>query len=278
MRIRSVAAASLSTALLLGVVVPASAQDDPYEVLTNAVTTTATATSFHLLAEANGTVNLGEAMGNVPFAIDGTKAEGDISINPVAVSLTFEVPIQGLSISGGAIIPGDGNAYVKLALPMGSVDDLWHVMPIGDIQVPSALSSPAPSAGTAADLKAELDEAGVTLTNEGDASCAAGTCTRLHAEIPASALEDNVGALGAVLPEASPGASAAAAAPIPVDILIDQASGRLDSVSATFSDAAAGTNVTLTVTITNYDAPVTVTAPPADQTTDAPLLGGAFGS
>ncbi|MEZ4597337.1 MAG: hypothetical protein R3C32_11260 [Chloroflexota bacterium] len=140
MRIRSVAAASLSTALLLGVVVPASAQDDPYEVLTNAVTTTATATSFHLLAEANGTVNLGEAMGNVPFAIDGTKAEGDISINPVAVSLTFEVPIQGLSISGGAIIPGDGNALAS------SWPCRWAPSTTCGMSCPSATSRcPAPS-------------------------------------------------------------------------------------------------------------------------------------
>src|SRR5262245_37899687 len=133
MRIRSVAAASLSTALLLGAAVPASAQDDPYQLLTEAVTSTATATSFHVLVEANGTLNLGEAMGNLPLTLDGTKAEGDVSINPPAVSLTFDVPMQGLAISGGVIVPGDGNAYVKLALPIGSVDDLWHVIPIGEL-------------------------------------------------------------------------------------------------------------------------------------------------
>jgi len=279
MRIRSVAAASLSTALLVGAVVPASAQDDPYQVLTNAVTATATATSFHLLAEANGTLNLGESMGNVPFPIDGTKAEGDVSINPPALSITFEVPIQGLSISGGAIVPGDGNAYVKLALPMGSIDDLWHVMAIGPLNVSSVLASPQPGEDMAAKLKASLDQAGAVLTNEGDASCTAGTCTKLHLEVPASALSsvESVSGLGEMLPGDSPAPSAAAAAPIPVDILVDNASGRLDSVAVTYADAASGTNVTLTVTLSNYDAPVTVTAPPADQTTDAPLLGGMLG-
>jgi hypothetical protein len=280
MRIRSVAAASLSTALLLGAVVPASAQDDPYQLLTNAVTTTATVTSFHLLAEANGTLNMGESMGNVPFPIDGTKAEGDVSINPPAVSLTFDVPLQGLAISGGLIVPGDGNAYVKLALPMGSIDDMWHIIPIGAIDIPSTLASPAPAGDMAADLKAELDAAGVTITNDGDVSCAAGTCTKLHLEVPASALESNmgpIGDLGGMLPGASAAPSAAAAAPIPVDILVDNASGRLDSIAVTYADAANGSNVTLTITLSNYDVPVTVAAPPADQTTDAPLLGGAFG-
>jgi hypothetical protein len=279
MRIRSVAAASLSTALLLGTVVPASAQDDPYQILTEAVTATAAATSFHLLAEASGTVNMGESMGNVPFTIDGTRAEGDVSIDPPAVSLTFEVPLQGLAVSGGVIVPNDGNAYVKLALPIGSMDDLWHIIPIGPLTLPSALASPAPSAATAAELKSELDAAGVTLTNEGDTSCSAGTCTKLHAEIPASALADNmpIGGLSGMLPDASPAPSAAAAAPIPVDILVDSASGRLDSIVVAFADEASGTNLGLNVTISNYDVPVTVTAPPADQTTTDPLLGGAFG-
>ncbi|MFN8518826.1 MAG: hypothetical protein U0667_05415, partial [Chloroflexota bacterium] len=256
MRIRSVAAASLSTALLLGAVVPASAQDDPYQVLTNAVTATATATSFHLLAEANGTLNLGESMGNVPFPIDGTKAEGDVSINPPALSITFEVPIQGLPISGGAIVPGDGNAYVKLALPMGSIDDLWHVMAIGPLNVSSVLASPQPGEDMAAKLKTSLDQAGAVLTNEGDASCTAGTCTKLHLEVPASAFDDTVGDLGGMLGEGSPAPSAAAAAPIPVDILVDNASGRLDSVAVTYADAANGTNISLTVTLSNYDAPI----------------------
>lgn len=280
MRIRSVAVASLSGALLIGTMVPASAQDDPYQVLTNAVTATAAATSVHLLAEANGTLNLGESMGNTPLPIDGTKAEGDISITPLAVSLTFDVPLQGLAISGGLLVPGDGNAYVKLALPIGSMDDLWHVMPIGDLDVPSAISSPAPAADMAAQLKAELDKAGVTITDQGDVSCVAGTCTKLHLEIPASALGSDmgpIGDLGELLPTESAAPSVAPAAPIPADILVDNASGRLDSVSVAFADAASGTNVTLTITLSNYDAPVTVTAPPADQTTDAPLLGGAFG-
>ena len=280
MRIRSVAVASLSSALLLGTMVPASAQDDPYQLLTTAVTNTATATSFHLLAEAKGTLTMGESMGNVPIPIDGTKAEGDISVNPPAVSLTFDVPLQGLAISGGLIVPGDGNAYVKLALPMGSVDDLYHIIPIGELDVPSTLASPPPAADLAAQLKTELDNAGVTITNDGDTACAAGTCTKLHLEVPASALESNmgpIGDLGGMLPGASAGPSAAAAAPIPVDILIDNASSRLDSVHVKFADPSTSTDVELIVTISNYDVPVTVTAPPADQTTDAPLLGGAFG-
>lgn len=280
MRIRSFAAASLSTALLLGTVVPATAQDDPYLLLTEAITSTATVTSFHLLAEANGTVNMGESMGNMPFPIDGTRAEGDVSINPPAVSLTFDVPLQGLAISGGLIVPGDGNAYVKLALPMGSADDLWHIIPIGELDVPDTLASPPPTADLAAQLRTEFDNAGVVMTNEGDTSCTAGTCTRLHLEVPAESLGSGMGpisGLGELLPGTSPAPSAAAAAPIPVDILVDNASKRLDSVAVTVTDAASGTDVTVTITLSNYDVPVTVTPPPADQTTTEPLLGGMFG-
>jgi hypothetical protein len=282
MRIRPVAAASLSTALLLGAVVPAGAQDDPYLLLTTAVQTTAGATSFHLLAQADGTLNFGEAMGNLPLPIDGTKAEGDVSIDPPAVSLTFEVPLQGLAISGGLIVPGDGNAYVKLALPMGSIDDLYHIIAIGDVTMPGPLASQEPTADLAAQLQAELDAAGVTITNDGDVSCTAGTCTKLHLEVPVSALQNDLGPIGGLgslitTPSPAPSASTTPAAPIPVDILVDQASGRLDSIAANYVDAATGTDLTLSITMSAFDAPVTVTAPPADQTTDAPLLGGAFG-
>ena len=62
-----------------------------------------------------------------------------------------------------------------------------------------------------------------------------------------------------------------------MDILVDTASKRLDSIVVTVADDATGTNVALTVTISDYDAPVTITPPPADQTTTEPLLGG-FGS
>jgi hypothetical protein len=271
MRTRSVAAASLSAALLLGTVVPAAAQDDPYQILTQAVTATTTATSFHVLVTVDGTINAGGSTGSVPLTLDGTKIEGDVSLDPLLVSLLVDVPIPGLAISGGVIIPDDGNLYVKLALPLGSVDDLWHRMPAGDLVIPPNLASPPPVEDLTAQLKAELDAAGITLTNAGDAACAAGTCTRIHLDLPVAALGDSLG--GVIAPEASvaPGSSPAPAAPIPVDILVDKASGRLDSISAQVSDAASGTQVTLAVTISAYDQPVTVSAPPADQTTDEPL-------
>lgn len=277
MRFRSIAAASLSTALLLSAVVPASAQEDPYQILTDAVTNTASTTSFHLLVEANGTLNMGESMGDIAFPIDGTRAEGDVTINPPAISLTFDMPLQGLPITGGLIVPGDGNAYVKLALPVGSVDDLWHIMPVGELHMPSTLASPPPPADLAARLKEELDGAGVTITNEGETSCLAGTCTRLHLEVPASALKDELSGLRSLLPQESAAPSEAPAPPIPVDILVDTASGRLDSFAIVYANPATGTDATLAITLSDYDVPVTITAPPADQTTDAPLLGGAFG-
>jgi hypothetical protein len=274
MRIRSIAVATLSSALLIGAVVPASAQDDPYQLLAQAVQATSSATSFHVLVTADGSINLGEMMGDKPITIDGTQAEGDISVNPLTVSLTFDVPIQGLSISGGVIVPNDGSAYVKLALPIGSADDLWHRIPVGDLNVPTTIASPAPGEDKAAELKSKLDGAGVTLTNAGDATCAAGTCTKLHLEIPASAFESTI---DSVLPMGSPAPSAAPAAPIPADILIDKASGRLDSVSAPISDEASGSNATLSVALSGYDQPLTVAAPPADQVTDQPLLKGMLG-
>jgi hypothetical protein len=273
MNSRSLVATSLSCALLLGTSVAVSAQDDPSQLLSQALQATSTATSFHFLATADGTLNLGELMGNTPLPITGTKAEGDVSVTPQAAQLTFAVPLgsAALAVSGGLIYPNDGSVYIKLALPMASADDLWHQIPTGTT-IPDITASPGPGApDMATQIQDALTQSGAVLTNEGDAPCAAGTCTKLHLEIPAAALDTTVGTL---LPMGSPAPSAAAAAPIPVDVLIDNATDRIDSVSAHVADATTGTDLTIALQLSNYDAPVTIAAPPADQVTDAPLFGG----
>jgi len=269
MSTRSLIATTLSCALLLGTSAAVTAQDDPTQLLATAVQTTSTATSFHFTATADGSVNLGESMGGTPLPISGTKAEGDVSVNPQGVQLTFGVPLGPVSISGGLIYPNDGSAYVKLALPGASAADLWHVIPLGDM-VPDISASPAPGQpDMATQFREALTESGTVLTNEGDVPCAAGTCTKLHLEVPASTLDDT---LGDVLPGDSPAPSAAAAAPIPVDILVDNATMYIDSLSAHVVDAASGTDLIIGIALSAFNVPVIITAPPADQITDAPLF------
>jgi hypothetical protein len=270
MRTRSLAATSLSFALLFGASAAVGAQDDPSTLLAASLTATSTATSFHFLATADGTVNLGESFGGgAPLPISGTKAEGDVSINPQGVQLTFSVPLGPVSLSGALNYPNDGFAYVKLALPGASAADLWHKIAAGDM-VSNVLASPAPGApDMATQLQQGLTEAGAVLTNEGDVPCSAGTCTKLHLEVPATALDST---LGSVLPGESPAPSAAAAAPIPVDILVDNATQYIDSVTTHVVEATSGTDVTLTIQLSAFNTPVTITAPAPDQVTDAPLF------
>ena len=133
--------------------------------------------------------------------------------------------------------------------------------------------SPAPAADMAAKVQEALTESGAVLTNEGETACASGTCTKLHLEVPAAAI---TGSLDNMLPGASPAPSAPApsapaAAPIPVDILVDTATNRIDSLSTHVTDAATGTDLTIAITLSAYDVPVTITAPPADQVSDKPL-------
>jgi hypothetical protein len=269
MRSRSLVAMSLSCLMLVGGSAAVSAQDDPQQVLAQALQATSTATSFHFLVTADGTVNLGEAMGNTPLDITGTKAEGDVSVTPLGVQLTFDVPLGGLALSGALLYPNDGSLYVKLVLPMASSDDLWHKVPMGNLPLDLGGASPAPAADMAAQIQAALTESGAVLTDEGETACASGTCTKLHLEVPSAALTDN---LGSVLPGASVAPDAPAAAPIPVDILIDTATNRIDSLSTQVTDAATGTNLIIAIALSGYDVPVTITAPPADQVSDAPLM------
>lgn len=268
---RSLVAASLAGVLLIGGSAAVSAQDDPSALLAQSLQATTTASSFHFKATADGPLNLGDMLGGTALPIDGTNAEGDVNVTGQQAQLTFAVPISGLNISGGLIYPNDGALYVKLALPMASASDLWHKIPLTDV-VPGSSTAPSmpPVATIAQDLQDALTKSGATLTNEGDTPCQAGTCTKLHLEIPATALDSGIDAVAG----ASVAPSAAATAPIPVDILIDKASSRIDSVAVEYADTTNGTDVKLNIQLSNYDTPVTVTAPPADQITDAPLIPG----
>jgi hypothetical protein len=269
MRTRSLLAASLSCALVLGASAAVGAQDDPSQVLAQSLTATSTATSFHFLATVDGTVNLGSSFGGAPLKISGTKAEGDVSVDPLGVQLTFDVPISGVTLSGGLIYPNDGSVYVKLALPGSSAADLWHSIATGNM-IPNLSASPSPGApDMATQIQDTITQSGAVLTNDGDVPCSAGTCTKLHLEVPAAALDSTVGAM---LPTASAAPSAAASAPIPVDILVDNATHYIDSISAHVLEATSGTDLTIAIALSAFNQPVTITAPPADQVTDAPLF------
>ncbi len=274
MRTRSLAAASLSCMLLFGASAAVSAQDEPKQLLAQALQATSTATSFHFLVTADGTLNFGEMLGDTPFPITGTKAEGDVSVTTQSAQLTFDIPLGAVSLTGGVIYPNDGSLYVKLALPNASSADLWHKIAMDSLPM-GVGASPSPGApDIAAKIEEALTASGATLTDEGDTPCGAGTCTKLHLELPASAIN---GRLGALMPgesaAPSPVASAAAAAPIPVDILVDNATSRIDSLTTHVVGVTEGTDVTVTIALSAYDVPVTVTAPPADQVTDESLFG-----
>lgn len=250
MRFRSLATASLSTALIIGAVAPVGAQDDPYALLTQAAQATMTANSFTFAVTVDGSVDMGESMGGQPLSLTGTHAEGAVSVDPLAVSITFEAPITGFPADGGLLVPNDGNAYLKLNV-LGMTSELWSRIPLGEVGAPTAIPTLPPDA--ADQLRTELEENGATVSIVGDAPCGAGTCTQVHLELPGAAVGSVVGA---------------EAPTVPVDLFIDQATSRLDSVSAHIVDASSGMDVTVVVTLSGYDEPVTVTAPADDQVTD----------
>jgi len=53
---------------------------------------------------------------------------------------------------------------------------------------------------------------------------------------------------------------------------VDNATHYIDSISAHVIDGTSGTDLTITITLSAFNQPVTITAPPADQVTDAPLM------
>ena len=241
------------------------------QVLAQSLTATSTATSFHFLATADGTINLGDSFGGAPLPITGTKAEGDVSVTPQGVQLTLR----------GAAWPRVAERRPHLPQRRHRVREAGAAGGFGSRRVAQdprpttcsgqAIGSPAPGApDMAAQIQEAMTQSGAVLTNEGDVPCAAGTCTKLHLEVP------GLGPRQHPRLDAARRARRRPAPPLPRPSRSTSWWTTPPSSSTpcrpTWSRPASGTDVTITIQLSAFNPPVTITAPPADQVTDAPLF------
>ena len=236
--------------------------------------------SFHIKVTVNGTIkaaalaSAGDAAGGLGAALkgdiklDGTAIEGDVDIANQAGHLTFNVP--PLAALGNVPLTGDvilvSNAlYYKVALlgPKYTKQDLGS---IGDSlgALSSSLPVAIPSAGASAaiadqisQMRASLKDAGVTLTLVGVDKIGGKDASHISASVPLDKLNSAIAA------DASAG-TAMKIDSASVDLWVYTDGNRLAQVEVKGASSTLG-NLDLTLTISNYDQPVTVTAPPADQ-------------
>jgi hypothetical protein len=221
---------------------------DPKEIVTAALTSTEKAKSVHLALTANGeaTVALPMAGGTgTQLDLTGTTASADVDFVKPAAHATFALK-AGLTVSG-EIIAIDGKTYLKTTLT-------------GPLYEESAAGAGLISTTTFGDL---IDNLGdlllkpeVKLVKGDDIACGSKQCYTVSADLSA----DELGATAlSGLPVNLQGATVKVTARVEKDLPY-----HLAGVTVVLSQPD-GAVLTVDVTASKWDEPVTIAAPPADQ-------------
>lgn len=242
---------------------------DPSEILRQAVAATQSARSVHYVADVSGSVALDPTGSGspIPFDLKGTKAEGDVDL--ATGNATSALTFPGLGPAGDAIVVGQ-DVYLRVGL----LGDTWQKTtaaqsPLGILTDPKA---------TVAGLSAALGQLPSPPVKDPDESCGQTTCYVVTVDVPNAGVAGAIGgAVGGALGGALGGAGGGSGLPLPSNV--PPASGseqgtvqlwaRRDDLRPVrvviTADGGASGRLVVDVALTNWDAPVSIAAPPPDQ-------------
>jgi len=226
------------------------------EIITRGLTATGTVKSFHLETSLEGNIKIPQMGGTV--ALKGTTFKGDFDLANKLVSLSFAMPSL-LGIQGQVIATSEA-AYVKTSL----TGEKWQKQAIPAGQAASGVQDPSKAI---AELQKFLDKDGVQSKKLADAACGTSTCHQVELTIPSTLLDQAAGAVGAspaAVASGSGSVSSVLGPALVIDMLFDTSKLYLTSVTTSIDSKEIG-SFTLTVTLSKFDQPVTITPPPADQ-------------
>ncbi len=219
---------------------------DPGEILTKAVETLQTAKSLHLEATVDGTATL-DLLGTgetSDLGLTGTSVQADIDIERGNASLDLAVPAL-LGMTAEVLVVGDETwmrtSFTGEKFQKGSTTDSG--LPI---------DPPDPRQGLK-DLAEWLARPEVDPKKLADASCGSKTCYQLEVDL---SLED----LKALIPDAMDAGDAS----VVLTVLIEKDTLRPVRMVAAVAAADLG-ELKVTLSMSKWDEPLSISAPPADQ-------------
>jgi len=249
-------------AFLLGSRPSSSGLTDPKAILDATTSRFATARSVHITMDLDGTVSLGlfspgVASAAQPLALTGTHADGDMDLVARRANLAFEVPAL-LGLSGRLVELPDGT-YLNSTLN----GEVWTRLGEGTGGLPGG----EPLAQLA-NLRTMLTELGDASTKLDDASCQARRCYQVRVWLTSAQAR-------ALVPLPSPDASGQPSPPLSHTPIADPATGTMVAQvdretlrlagALIYLDLGDGGALDLDIRFSAWDAPVSITAPPADQ-------------
>jgi len=240
--------------------------------------------SFHLKVTLDGTIKASflRGLGNPDWAklasdavLDGTVIEGDVDAQNLAFALSIAAPagpLLGPAFNGNLVIK-DGYLYLK----MPSLGAKYYKVKLGtfskDLGLPVTIPSPGPAALTdlsnlTGDLRNHLESLGVSPTLAGTEDIGGRPAYRINLTFPLDVINSDIASSIASMSSADKAAKAALSG-IKIDSLTSSIwiytdNYQLAQVQIAAVSSAVG-NLNFTMTLTNFDAPVQITVPPASQ-------------
>jgi hypothetical protein len=229
----------------------APAITDPKEILTKSVLAMKDVKSFHFKAEVNGEVKLdlsGQGAAGGALNLQGTTAEGDLDIANKKAKISFAAP--ALFGAAGEVVQIGKDTYTKVNV----LGDKYQKSTSEGDDAGSAAEDPQKAIQELNDL---LNKPGFAPTKQADEKCGDKDCYRVSLNMTSAQL-------GEAIPGGLGGASAPPEGSGTLDLWVQKDNLRPAKLAVSINAAEMGT-VTVNVTFTNYDAAVTIEAPPADQ-------------
>lgn len=254
-----------------GSVVPTVNANDPNSIFSKAISGANDVKSFHLELALGGTIKAAAlqsyASGSgVPITsdvkLDGTSIKGDVDVANQAAHFALNVP--GLEMLGGQPITGDlilinNTLYYKVSMlgPKYTKQDLSSLT--SGLPIPSALPTPGASAMTAvtdelAKLQQQMQAAGITAKMVGVEQIGGQDAYHINVALPLDKINAEIAASSP-----SPAFTVDSAS---IDVWIYKATNQLAKLELSGASGAFG-SLDFTLTITNYNQPVTIAAPAA---------------
>lgn len=258
-RLPAVLTLAASVAILVtacGGSTPGPALTDPNAIITAALKSTEDAKSVHLDIRVDGTATVtlpGATGAGTPVKLDDTTAAADIDFERPAGKATFSVP--ALLNFAGEIIAVDGKTYLKTTLtgPLYQ-ESAAAAMPV----------DPSDAGGLIDDLGDLLLKEGIELVKGEDAACGTDQCYTVTTTLSPEDLGLSGTGTPANLPIDLSGASLDLTVAVEKDLPY-----HLAAVTAVLKMSDDST-ITLELTTSKWDEPVSISAPPADQVKPAP--------
>jgi hypothetical protein len=263
--------------------------NDASSLITQALSGGSDVKSFHVKFPVSGTISAAAMAAGTddPTAqavtLDGTSLEGDVDLANGAGHIAVNVPpiaaMGGIPITADVIFV-DGNLYVKTALLGGtkymvlnadSLGGLTQMVPLPSIPVsiPSADANASSALSQVTDqlaqLQQQLDAAGAKATIVGTEQIGGQDATHINVTVPVDWINQQLTSAEAGATDTPPpGLEGAKLDSSTFDVWIYKSNNQLAQLHFTAASSVVG-NIDVMLTMTNYDQPVSVQAPPASE-------------